>query len=75
MDEDRRRHLSVVRHGEPPSAPGKACLVLDDGEWWQGTVIWEAARREDGLWWGTVTYRKDGQVITEARSQHDLRAR
>ena len=73
MEEDRRRHLSVVRDGEPP--PGKACLVLSDDEWRQGTVVWEAARREDGLWWGTVTYRRGEEVVTEVRSQHDLRAR
>jgi hypothetical protein len=73
MEEDRRRHLSVVRDGDLP--PGKACLVLSDDEWQQGTVIWEAARREDGLWWGTVTYRRGEEVVTEVRSQHDLRAR
>lgn len=63
--------------GEPPDGepPGKACLVHSDDEWWEGTVVWEEARREDGLWWGTVTYVKDGQEITEVRSQHDLRAR
>ncbi|SDK27808.1 hypothetical protein SAMN04488074_10542 [Lentzea albidocapillata subsp. violacea] len=55
--------------------PGKPCLVLSDDEWWRGSVVWEEARREDGLWWGTVTYDKEGQKITEVRSQHDLRAR
>jgi hypothetical protein len=63
----------VVRDDDSP--PGKACLVLSDDEWRQGTVIWEAARREDGLWWGTVTYDKNGRTVTEVRSQHDLRAR
>jgi len=55
--------------------PGKPCLVLSGDEWWRGTVVWEEARREDGLWWGTVTYEKEGQEIVEVRSQHDLRAR
>lgn len=67
---------NVVWLRPPDDEPrGKACLVHSGDEWWQGTVIWEATRREDGLWWGEVTYRKDGEVITEARSQHDLRAR
>ncbi|RDI20200.1 hypothetical protein [Lentzea flaviverrucosa] len=55
--------------------PGKPCLVLSADEWWKGSVVWEETRREDGLWWGTVTYDKEDQKITEVRSQHDLRAR
>ncbi|GHH60011.1 hypothetical protein [Lentzea cavernae] len=55
--------------------PGRACLVHSDDEWWEGTVVWEGARREDGLWWGTATYRKNGETVTEVHSQHDLRAR
>ena len=49
--------------------------MSSDGEWWHGTLVWESSKRPDGLWWATVTYRKDGQVVTEVRSQHDLRAR
>ncbi|SDH38181.1 hypothetical protein SAMN05216553_120120 [Lentzea fradiae] len=73
MREERRRHLSVVRDGDP--APGTACLVHSDDEWWPGTVTWEDVRRADGLWWGEVTYRRDGVLRTEVHSQHDLRAR
>lgn len=65
------RHLSLV--GDEP--PGKACLVRGDGEWWHGWLTWEPAKRADGLWWATVTYRRDGQLVTEVRNQHDLRAR
>ncbi|MFD9706023.1 hypothetical protein [Lentzea sp. NPDC059081] len=75
MTQDRRRHLSVVRDGDSPPTPGRACLVLSDDEWWPGTVTWEDSRRDDGLWWGEVTYRKGGDVLTEVHSQHDLRAR
>jgi hypothetical protein len=53
----------------------KPCLVLSDDQWWEGTLTWEPARRADGLWWANVTYDKNGQVITEVRSQHDVRAR
>jgi hypothetical protein len=49
--------------------------VHSDDEWWEGTLVWEQVRRPDGLWWATVTYRKNGEVVTEARSQHDVRAR
>lgn len=70
---DKRRHLSVVGEGDSPPT-GKACLVRSDGEWWRGTLTWEAAKRADGLWWATVTYRKGAQVVTEERNQHDLRA-
>jgi hypothetical protein len=55
--------------------PGRACLVHSDDEWWEGAVVWEKARRADGLWWGEVTYRRDGRLLTEVHSQHDLRAR
>ncbi|MGW6446738.1 hypothetical protein [Lentzea sp. NPDC055074] len=55
--------------------PGRACLVHSDDAWWEGTVVWEESRRRDGLWWGTATYVKDGEKITEVHSQHDLRAR
>ena len=55
--------------------PGRACLVRSDGEWWEGAVVWEKTRREDGLWWGAVTYRKNEELVTEVHSQHDLRAR
>jgi hypothetical protein len=55
--------------------PGRPCLVLSDDEWWKGSVVWEESRREDGLWWGTVTYDKAGRTIVEVHSQHDLRAR
>ncbi|WP_089950732.1 hypothetical protein [Lentzea xinjiangensis] len=75
MAEDGRRHLSVVRDGEPPPTPGRACLVHSGGEWWKGAVRWEGTRREDGLWWGEVTYLRDGREVVEVRSQHDLRAR
>ena len=75
VNEDRRRHLSVVRAGEAPPTPGRACLVHSDDEWWPGTVTWEDARRADGLWWGEVRYRKGAELLTEVRSQHDLRAR
>ncbi|SDP59892.1 MULTISPECIES: hypothetical protein [Lentzea] len=60
---------------EDGPAPGRACLVHSEDEWWEGTVVWEEARRADGLWWGTATYRKRGQVVVEVFSQHDLRAR
>ncbi|MFD4643209.1 hypothetical protein ACFWN2_38290 [Lentzea sp. NPDC058436] len=55
--------------------PGRPCLVHSEDEWWEGTVVWEEARRQDGLWWGTATYRKRGEQIVEVHSQHDLRAR
>ncbi|MDX3664010.1 hypothetical protein PV646_42570 [Streptomyces sp. ID05-26A] len=55
--------------------PGKPCLVFSDDAWWEGTVVWEEVRREDGLWWGTATYDRNGDTVTEVRSQHDLRAR
>lgn len=64
----------LERHGKQP-APEKPCLVMSDDEWWRGTLVWESARRPDGLWWATVTYEKDGRTITEVRSQHDIRAR
>ena len=51
------------------------CLVMSDDEWWRGTLIWESARRADGLWWATVTYEKNGRTLIEVRSQHDIRAR
>ncbi|MGW4209743.1 hypothetical protein ACWEIJ_17270 [Lentzea sp. NPDC004789] len=53
----------------------KPCLVLSEDRWWEGTLVWEPARRQDGLWWATVTYEKRGEVVTEVRSQHDVRAR
>lgn len=56
-------------------AQEKPCLVLSDDEWWRGTLVWEPARRSDGLWWATVRYEKGGRTITEVRSQHDIRAR
>jgi hypothetical protein len=62
----------LERHGK---TPGKPCLVMSDDEWWTGTLTWEPARRADGLWWATVTYEKNGQIVTEVRSQHDVRAR
>ncbi|ANZ35383.1 hypothetical protein BBK82_04055 [Lentzea guizhouensis] len=64
------RHLSSVGDDEPD----KPCLVLSNGEWWHGTLVWEPAKRADGLWWARVTYRRDGELVTEVRSQHDLRA-
>lgn len=75
MDERKRRHLSLVGPDNTPATPGKPCLVMSDDEWWAGTLTWEPARRADGLWWATVTYDKNGQTITEVRSQHDIRAR
>jgi hypothetical protein len=48
---------------------------MSDDEWWRGTLVWEPARRDDGLWWATVTYDKEGQHVTEVRGQHDIRAR
>ncbi|WP_439664090.1 hypothetical protein ACSHWB_23170 [Lentzea sp. HUAS TT2] len=65
----------LQRHGKAQVAAGKACLVHSEDEWWEGTVIWEEARRPDGLWWGTATFHKHGEVLVEVRSQHDLRAR
>lgn len=59
----------------PARAAEKPCLVLSDDRWWEGTLVWERSRRADGLWWATVTYRKDERVVTEVRSQHDIRAR
>ena len=71
--------MDNVRWLRPPDdgpSPGeKPCLVHSDDEWWEGTLVWEQVRRPDGLWWATVTYRKNGEVVTEARSQHDVRAR
>ncbi|KOV80132.1 hypothetical protein [Nocardia sp. NRRL S-836] len=64
------RHLSSVDGDNP----GKPCLVLSDGEWQHGTLTWEPAKRADGLWWAAVTYLRDGQLVTEVRSQHDVRA-
>jgi hypothetical protein len=64
----------LERHGKQ-SAPGKPCLVMSDDEWWRGTLVWESARRQDGLWWATVTYDKNGRSVTEVHSQHDIRAR
>ncbi|MET9231332.1 hypothetical protein [Lentzea sp. NPDC003310] len=65
----------LERHGKTPPPSGKICLVHSDDAWWEGTVVWEESRRRDGLWWGTATYLKDGESVTEVRSQHDLRAR
>lgn len=64
----------LERHGKQP-APEKPCLVMSDDEWWRGTLVWEPARRPDGLWWATVTYEKNGRTLTEVHSQHDIRAR
>ncbi|PWK81601.1 hypothetical protein C8D88_11611 [Lentzea atacamensis] len=64
----------LERHGRAQVSE-KPCLVMSDDRWWEGTLIWESSRRPDGLWWATVTYRKQGQMVTEVRSQHDIRAR
>ncbi|MDT7788647.1 MAG: hypothetical protein QOF58_7066 [Pseudonocardiales bacterium] len=65
----------LERHGKEHRADEKPCLVLSEDEWWRGTLVWESARRSDGLWWATVTYDKKGRHVTEVHSQHDIRAR
>ncbi len=65
----------LERHGKEHRADEKPCLVMSEDEWWRGTLVWEPARRADGLWWATVTYDKNGRQVTEVRSQHDIRAR
>ncbi|MFJ7210795.1 hypothetical protein [Amycolatopsis sp. NPDC098790] len=58
----------------PVSVP-KPCLVRDGDEWYQGQLSWEAAPREDGLWWAKVRYRREGQELTVVRNQNALRPR
>ncbi|MGI5502018.1 hypothetical protein [Lentzea sp. CA-135723] len=66
---------NVVWLRPPEPEPGRPCLVHSDDQWWEGTVVWEEVRREDGLWWGAATYLKNGEEVAEVFSQHDLRAR
>lgn len=64
----------VRRHDLRTSpADGKPCSVLDAGRWWPGTLVWEDARRADGLWWARVSYRRDGRVVDGVRSQDGVR--
>lgn len=37
-------------------------LVLEDDQWWDG-VVQAQEKREDGVWWVHVVYRRDGNRV------------
>ncbi|WP_431919891.1 hypothetical protein [Amycolatopsis tucumanensis] len=66
------RWLRVRGKANPP---GKPCLVRDSGQWVPGMLTWEKHPRADGSWWASVRFARSGEVVTEERSQRDLRPR
>ncbi|PPK68920.1 hypothetical protein CLV40_104164 [Actinokineospora auranticolor] len=65
----------VARHNPAvaPASAWKPCEVLDGELWYDGHLSWEAARREDGLWWAEVRYSRDGQMLTAVRNENAVR--
>jgi len=67
------RHRSVHRPESAMPTTGKPCEVKVGQAWVPGSLTWESARRDDGLWWATVVRRHQGAQVIEDRNELKIR--
>ncbi len=52
---------------------GKPCEIRVGEAWAPGSLTWESARRDDGLWWARVVRQHDGAQVIEDRNELEIR--